>query len=1029
MGMDRRKFLRDASQFSLGLRASTGAWPSTGYALTANQEINSGWTTKAVLSKELEGPWLIAKDPANVGRIEKWFLKPVAEAKTARVPGILQESFPDYHGLVWYWTDFTTDRSHTYGRYLLVFNAIDYAADVWLNDIPIGRHVGSECPFELDVTDSIKVDSPNRLSVRVLNPVKEGIDGIALEETPRAHRAIHITPGSGLNTGGIWQPVVLVLTGEVRIVDVRARPDWQTGEIDVRVKVRNTLSNQVPIRCSVSVSSARDGQVSLSTISQEMPSGDTEFELKIMVEAHQLWSLENPFLYRVTVRVESTPKGNIDEMSVPCGFRDFRVVNGYFRLNGKRLFLRSTHTGNHCPYSQVVPPPGGPDMLRLDLLYAKSVGFNTVRFLAGMPLPYQLDLCDEIGLLVYEESVVAWVLQDSSKMQEQFESAVEGMILRDRNHPCVVMWGMLNETNDGPVFRKAVSMLPIVRSLDPTRMVMLSSGRWDAHLGIGSFSNPGSSTWECEWAKETPGAGLSTSVRINGFPNADRVFAYDDEMGDIHFYPDDPQTDQVNGLLRTMGKDSKPIFISETGIGSMMDVIHEAKYYEQQRVPEDAADYQLIKSMADRLTADWERWAMSTVYPFPENLLYASQVAMARHRLLVFNLIRSNPKFCGYNLTGMLDHGFTGEGLWHFWRDFKPGALDAVKDGWAPVRWCLFVNPTHTYLGRPVKLEAVLANEDVLSPGKYNGRFRVWGPNGLAWDRASSFDVQKMSSGEDGPLAIPVLAEEVVIKGPAGPYALTPNIDRGAAPPNTSWEFHLSDPASLPTLNQSLTFWGVPSSVQSWLREHGASGKPFSGEASANRELILVGDLSSSNARSADWRELASRMERGGSVLFLSPLAFQRGEESTGWLPLARKGRVYKFYDWLYHKECVAKSHPIFEGLQSNAMLDWYYYGQMIPHYLFELQDTPHEVVAAAFATGYPIEGGYASGILVGKYSFGAGEFLINTFPIIEHLGNHPVADRLLINMIRFAAVNTSGSLASLPPQFDLKLREIGYEQ
>ena len=51
-----------------------------------------------------------------------------------------------------------------------------------------------------------------------------------------------------------------------------------------------------------------------------------------------------------------------------------------------------------------------------------------------------------------------------------------------------------------------------------------------------------------------------------------------------------------------------------------------------------------------------------------------------------------------------------------------------------------------------------------------------------------------------------------------------------------------------------------------------------------------------------------------------------------GWIPLARKGRYYKFVDHIYHKECVAKAHPILEGLQSKGILDWYYYDQVLAH-------------------------------------------------------------------------------------------------
>ena len=85
----------------------------------------------------------------------------------------------------------------------------------------------------------------------------------------------------------------------------------------------------------------------------------------------------------------------------------------------------------------------------------------------------------------------------------------------------------------------------------------------------------------------------------------------------------------------------------------------------------------------------------------------------------------------------MLDHAMTGEGLWTFWREWKPATFDAVADGWSPLRWCLFVDPSHGYAGRTFTVEAVLATEDVLRPGEYPARFRVFGPHGVAWEKAA----------------------------------------------------------------------------------------------------------------------------------------------------------------------------------------------------------------------------------------------------------------------------------------------------
>jgi hypothetical protein len=184
---------------------------------------------------------------------------------------------------------------------------------------------------------------------------------------------------------------------------------------------------------------------------------------------------------------------------------------------------------------------------------------------------------------------------------------------------------------------------------------------------------------------------------------------------------------------------------------------------------------------------------------------------------------------------------------------------------------------------------------------------------------------------------------------------------------------------------------------------------------------------------------LAERMARGGVAIFASPLAFRRPRnsgsaaagsdavDSVAWLPLVQKGRCYEFWDWLYHKECVAKAHPIFDGLQAKGIMDWDYYGPVIRRHVFAGQETPDDVVAAAFAVGYPCPGGYTSGVLIGSYRFGAGRFILNTCRVLENLDAHPAAERLLLNMLRYAARFTNAPLTALPQNFDRQLGTIGY--
>lgn len=971
----------------------------------------------------LDGQWSLKTDPQNRGRQEQWFSRVQADACRARVPGTIQEIVPDYHGVVWYWHTFRPSRSiSATERAFLHFGSVDYLAEVWVNGVPVGGHEGPDVAFSLDITRTLDFDADNLIAVRVLNPTDDAIEGIRLAETPHGNKVIERwRPGSRYNTGGIDTPVELLIVPAIRIIDLLVRPDVETGAIRVVVTVANDAGAPMVGSLCVTVGPASNGKVLDRTeLDAACIVGKTVFETTVNVAHPHLWDLHDPFLYHVTVALEANAADHatiLHQKSTRCGFRDFRVVDGYFRLNNRRIFLRSTHTGNHYPMG--LDRVRELDFVRRDLIYAKASGFNMVRFIAKMALPEQLALCDEIGLMVYEETQGSWCLEDSPAMAERYDRAMQEMILRDSNHPCVTIWGMLNETRDGAVFRHAVDALALVRSLDDTRLVLLSSGRWDGHPAIGSVSNPGSQEWEHVWGREAANAPPVSSEWAADLP------AYLDGAGDAHLYPHVPHVPAIRSHIRTLGADTKPVFLSEYGIGSLFNAIREYHLFEQDGARTDTPEATLMRSMADAFVADWERFGMDQVYAFPEHMLHESQRLHARQRLLGFDMIRSNPNICGYNLTGMLDHAITGEGVWTYWREWKPEIVDALADGWAALRWCLFCDTMHGYAGRSFRLEAVLANEGELQPGSYPARLRVIGPAGVVWEKRTNIEIPQPEEGQDGPLAVPVICEDVVVRGPAGTYEFAAMLERGGSPAGGRLTFHVAEEELLPCVSQTIRVWGIPAEVEDWLSGHGVICAPFQGAIGDQNQVVLVGEPDDTSGD--QWRALARCMAQGSTVIFLSPSAFQRDTNPMGWLPLVNKGRWYTFHDWLYHKECVSKAHPIFAGLQPRGIMDWEYYGPVIPHELFDGQDTPDDVAAAAFALGYNCPGGYASGVLVGTYNFGNGRFYLNTLRILNNIGLHPAADRLLLNLISSAATATNASPLSLPSDFESRLTDIGY--
>jgi hypothetical protein len=1155
---------------------------------------STGPSATAVVS--LDGAdWLLATDPQNIGRQQHWYRASRPEAKPTKVPWIIQDAFPGYHGVAWYWREFPAPVSpHAAGRYLLRFWAVDYTAEVWLNGTRVGGHEGGETPFVLDVTDTVRPGRANLLAVRVLNPTHEPIDGIVLDETPHRNKALPYRAGSAWDQGGIIDSVELLATPAVRIDDLFVRPDWRTGTIRVQAEVHNaatTFGGARPAggRLELTVAPASSGEtLAIRRVELELPSGDTPVETELKVNRPRLWELSDPFLYRVTARVFTGGSSSFDERSVRCGFRDFRFQEGDFRLNGRRIYLRCSHTGNCCPIGLELPHD--PDLLRRDLVNAKAMRFNAIRFIAGVPKRYQLDLCDEIGLMVYEESYAAWCLADSPQMARRYDQSVLGMIRRDRNHPSVVIWGLLNETPPGAVFRHAVGLLPAVRQQDDSRLVMLNSGRWDLHgggvAGINVWRNPAREdpcvtfnptkhvirglgiTWAPGELAFHPGRGGEYSVvrwtapaddRIDlratfrsiaekattdvhvlhnhralfdglvnlggagrqsqgraklsvkkgdtidcvvGFGNGDYgadttalalvvksaagktydaaagfsvqqnpngvwsygqlapgtkpdattftryakavtetalgglsnpgSMAWEDLLHDQHPYPRVPHTADIIRYLRTLDGQGRPLLISEYGIGSAVDLLRVVRLYEQLGKA-SAEDAQFYAALRDRYLADWQRWKMQEAFDRPEDFFAQSIQRMAGQRLLGINAIRSNPNVVGYSLTGTVDQGMTGEGLWTTFRELKPGTADALCDGLAPLRWCLFVEPVHAYRGTPIRLEAVLANEDALSPGEYPVRFEVVGPHSTrVFQETRTVSIAGPSEKGEPPMVMPVFAKDVVVDGPPGKYRFLATFQQGAAAAGEAVEFYLGDPAQMPPVETEIVLWGGDPELAGWLAQGGIHVRPFSPEAPAGREVILVSrtpPARPAGAAAPQWpaaafRELARRIARGSTAVFLCPEVFMRKGQATGWLPLQRRGSLVSIPSWLYLKDDWAKPHPIFEGLPTGLM-DFTFYREIIPDLVWAGQDPPAEAVAGSVKASQD----YSSGLLVAVYELGAGRLILNTLRIRENLGRHPVAEHLLRNMLRYAGRDLDKPRAKAPADLDALLETLGYRR
>lgn len=378
---------------------------------------------------------------------------------------------------------------------------------------------------------------------------------------------------------------------------------------------------------------------------------------------------------------------------------------------------------------------------------------------------------------------------------------------------------------------------------------------------IGSLSNPGSRGWE-------------------------------DVLSDQHPYQRVPHTAQIIHNMRTLQGNGRPVFWSEYGIGSATDLLRKVCHFEQLGQTE-VEDAQLHRSWRDQFLADYQRWRLDEAFDRPEDFFAQSIARMAEQRLLGLNAIRSNPNVVGHSLTSIVDGGMNAEGLWTEFRELKPGTTDALFDGFAPLRWCLFVEPVHVYRKASVRLEAVLANEDALRPGKYPARLEVVGPDQTrVFRRSLTVEIPDPKGKPEPPMVMPVFAEDVVIDGPPGKYQFLATFERGAAATGGDAGFYVTDAAQMPPVEATITLWGEDAELAKWLAEHGIRTRAFDPAGRAEREVILAASAPPAPSGAAVFAELARRIARGSTAIFLTHTVLAKENQPTGWLPLAKKGSL-----------------------------------------------------------------------------------------------------------------------------------------
>lgn len=369
-----------------------------------------------------------------------------------------------YWGVGWYRKHFDMAASDA-GRkiYLDVDGAMSYA-NVWLNGHYIGGWPYGYASWELDLTPYIKFGAANVLAIRLDNP----------SDSSRWY------PG-----GGIYRNVWLVKTSPVHV------HHWgtyvttpQVSSDNATAKIQVSVDNDSDSACNASVvndfyeldpNGHKRVFIDTTTNSLQIAAHGLEtFASQINIPNPRLWSLEKPRRYVVETTVEQDGKC-VDIYETPFGIRTIRFdANEGFLLNGEHVKINGV-----CDHADLgaIGTVVNVSALRRQIEILKEMGCNAIRTSHNPPAPELLDLCDQMGMLVMDESFDCWetgkVPNDYHRIFDDWhEKDWRAELRRDRNHPCIILWSIGNEVPDQgkPAgLRIGAELTRIAHEEDPTR--------------------------------------------------------------------------------------------------------------------------------------------------------------------------------------------------------------------------------------------------------------------------------------------------------------------------------------------------------------------------------------------------------------------------------------------------------------------------------------------------------------------------------------------------------------------------------
>jgi hypothetical protein len=908
-----------------------------------------------------EEGWEFCFDAADKGVVEQWYrLKPDSVRKVSLPHLFIHEANPEAATIGFYFKEFALEKKDSIKRFLLRVLSAHPHCTVWLNGEELGARAFGHVPFDLDAGKGIRVGANNLLAIRVQTVDKQGRLGeVDAQELPL---------GGPFQKGayaGLIGPVELHTAQKAVIRSVNVLPDFEADRVALEIRFWNSKSLQTEAAFDITNTEGETGTL-VKNIRLDKENGS--YLLSLQLEGGKVWSPASPALYNLQVRIPGSPA-----VKVRFGMRSVEVDKGAFRINHASFKVRGIAWPWFFNFHHGLP--AFPVDLRKELTDLKETGFNLIRS-GGAPLPPQvLDICDEIGLMVLQETT-CYNQKSSKDGVDGAKAQLQALVERDGHHPSVFGW-VVGSENGSLALENGNKLLKFTADLDPTRPVFsnLGSVYLDNHGGgkidLGKIYEPVA-------AQIVPFEGHKARL---GYPLAQRSFSMlsnycsskegkavsDGIHGNKSYWERYSYLkEQVAGKILVDGL-GVPTF------GNPRELLEATKKFSATQEYKDVVKFlaELEQGLKDKGLAFWK-----TPEAFFADADALGRAALARQIEALF----TNTQISGWFIENGGDQGLRFTGLSDWLRRPKAALRDALKNVNRPVHLFAEAEERTPYAGSSAAVKVHLFNEANL--GDYAVQFKVKGANGRTLHQESLTGKARPGYNAVGRFKFPVGFErgrftfELVLTRNGKEMARTEEVF--FVPAEVKLDSVLKKVSLLGTFPDAVSYSTVedaPITVTSGLHEVPEAALKKAIERASQGATLVFGALTEE-----DVRKLNGIKALGLDLACVRSAGGPQGN---------------------YH---YLKQSPAFKDLPAPGLLD-HTFAEVQP--LWSLDHLPEKAEVLAGSLNINATPGAKSKIRWGAdlavVPFNKGKLVFCQFDIFERLGKNALADALFANLVKLA--------------------------